>query len=93
VLITTLSHFPEMEAELELVGFGYNADLMSDEMEVPWTQTHWDSEFLSSRVPPSAPHSDDILRAFLLSLIFYSFPMGRGIQINECCLQAKNDLI
>jgi hypothetical protein len=33
VLTTTLSHFPKLESELELLGSGYNADLMNDEME------------------------------------------------------------
>jgi hypothetical protein len=33
-LTAILSHFPELELELELLGFGYNADLMKDEMEI-----------------------------------------------------------
>jgi hypothetical protein len=33
-LIAVLSHFPELELELELLGSGYNADLTRDEMEV-----------------------------------------------------------
>jgi hypothetical protein len=33
VLTAVLSHFPELESELELLGSGYNADLMKDEME------------------------------------------------------------
>jgi hypothetical protein len=32
-----LSHFPELELELELLGSGYNADLTKDEMEALWT--------------------------------------------------------
>jgi hypothetical protein len=28
-----LSYFPELEVELVLMGSGYNADLLSDEME------------------------------------------------------------
>jgi hypothetical protein len=35
-LIAVLSHFPELELELELLRFGYNADLMKDEMEDLW---------------------------------------------------------
>jgi hypothetical protein len=57
VLTATLLYFPEMEADLELLGSGYNADLMSYEMEALWTQTHWASESLSSRVHPLAAHS------------------------------------
>jgi hypothetical protein len=36
-LTTVLSHFPELELELELLGSGYNADLTKDEMEALWT--------------------------------------------------------
>jgi hypothetical protein len=32
-LIVALSYFPEPEAEVELLGSGYNADLMSDGIE------------------------------------------------------------
>jgi hypothetical protein len=35
-----LSHFPERESELELLGSGYNTDLTKDEMEAFWTRTH-----------------------------------------------------
>jgi hypothetical protein len=33
-LIVVLSHFLELEYELELLGYGYNADLTNDEMEI-----------------------------------------------------------
>jgi hypothetical protein len=33
VLTAVLLHFPGLESELELLGFGYNADQMSDDME------------------------------------------------------------
>jgi hypothetical protein len=36
-LTAALSHFPEAESVLELLGSGYNADLMTDEMEAFWT--------------------------------------------------------
>jgi hypothetical protein len=49
------SHFLELESELELLGSGYNADLMNDEMETPWTRTCRASESLSSRVPHNPP--------------------------------------
>jgi hypothetical protein len=51
-LTTILSHFPELELDLKLLGSGYNANLMKDEMEVFWTRTLQASESLSSRVPP-----------------------------------------
>jgi hypothetical protein len=33
VLTVILSHFPEVQSELELLGSGYTADLTNDEME------------------------------------------------------------
>jgi hypothetical protein len=33
VLTAALSYFPEVVIELDLLGSGYNADLLSDEME------------------------------------------------------------
>jgi hypothetical protein len=38
-LTTVLSHFPELELELELLGSEYNADLTKDEMEVLWSDS------------------------------------------------------
>jgi hypothetical protein len=57
VLTAVLSHFLELEVELDLLGFGYNADLSCDEMETLWTWTHRASESLSPWVPPSAARS------------------------------------
>jgi hypothetical protein len=56
-LTTSLSHFPELEVELELLEHDYNADLMSGEMEALCTQTRRAKESLSSRVNPSAARS------------------------------------
>jgi hypothetical protein len=39
VLSTIISHFPELEAELELIGSGCNAHLMEDLVDVLWAQT------------------------------------------------------
>jgi hypothetical protein len=36
VLVTALSHFPEPEAELELLGSGRNAVLMEDHVDALW---------------------------------------------------------
>jgi hypothetical protein len=47
-LAAVLLHFPELEVELDLLGFGYNVDLMSNEMEILWTQTRRATESLSS---------------------------------------------
>jgi hypothetical protein len=56
-LTAVLSHFPELEIELDLLGSGSNADLSCDEMETLWTRTRQASESLSWWVPPSAAHS------------------------------------
>jgi hypothetical protein len=53
-LTAILSHFPELEVKLDLLGSGYNADLSCDEMEALWPRTRRASESLSSHVPPSA---------------------------------------
>jgi hypothetical protein len=39
-LTVVLSYFPELASELELLGSGYNTDLMSDEMETLWARAH-----------------------------------------------------
>jgi hypothetical protein len=57
VLTAILSHFPELESDFELLGFGYNVNLMKDEMEAFWTRTHRPSKSLSWRVPLLATHS------------------------------------
>jgi hypothetical protein len=56
-LTTVLSHFPELESELGLLGFRYNASLTDGEMEILWTRTRRVSETISSRVFLSATRS------------------------------------
>jgi hypothetical protein len=51
VLTTVLLHFLELEVELDLLGSGYNANRLCDEMETLWTRTCRASKSLSSRVP------------------------------------------
>jgi hypothetical protein len=48
VLTAVLSHFPEMDVKLDLLGSGYNTNLSCDEMENLWTQTNRASYSLSS---------------------------------------------
>jgi hypothetical protein len=52
-LITTLSQFPKLEPELELLGSGHNADLTENQLDALWTRTRRASESLSSSVLPS----------------------------------------
>jgi hypothetical protein len=56
-LITVLTHFPELEPELELFGSGYYADLLVGQLEIFWTWTCHASESLSSWIPPSVARS------------------------------------
>jgi hypothetical protein len=37
LLATTVLHFPELEAEPELLGSGHNVDLMEDQVDALWT--------------------------------------------------------
>jgi hypothetical protein len=56
-LTVTLSHFPKLEVELDLLGSSYNANRSSDEIETLWAWTYWASESLSLCVPPLVTRS------------------------------------
>jgi hypothetical protein len=56
-LIAILSHYFELELELELLGSRYNVDLTKDEMEIFLTRTCRALGSTSSRVPLSVAHS------------------------------------
>jgi hypothetical protein len=53
VLVATLSQFPELGAELELLGSGHNVDLTKDQVDALWTQTRQTLDTLASFVTPS----------------------------------------
>jgi hypothetical protein len=53
VLVAALSHFLELETELELLRSGCNADLTDDQADALWTRVRVASDSLSSHVPPS----------------------------------------
>jgi hypothetical protein len=90
-LTAILLHFPKLELELELLGFGYNADLTKDQMEVFWTQTrrlqnlcHQGSLLrllIALLMVPGRSSSD----SFVITLFFllYPFPVSYETQINE----------
>jgi hypothetical protein len=52
-LVVILSHFPGLGIELELLGSGRIVDLMEDQVDALWTQTHQASDLLASFIPPS----------------------------------------
>jgi hypothetical protein len=56
VLVAAVSHFLELEAELELLGSGRNVDLKEDQVDALWTQTRQASESLVAFIPPSVAH-------------------------------------
>jgi hypothetical protein len=55
-LVATLSHFPELKSELELLGFGQNADLTDDQADALWPLVSVASDSLTSLVPSSITH-------------------------------------
>jgi hypothetical protein len=55
-LSTTVSYFPELEFELELLVSGHNADLMEDRVDALWTRMHRASKSLVAFIPPSVAH-------------------------------------
>jgi propanediol utilization protein len=61
-LITALSHFLELETELELLGSGRNVHLTEGQLDALWTQTRQALESLALGIPPSVAHDspDDI---------------------------------
>jgi hypothetical protein len=52
-LVTTLSHFLELEAELELLGSSHNAALMKDQVDALWIMLRPSSDLLALHVLPS----------------------------------------
>jgi hypothetical protein len=52
-LVAALSHFLELKSEMELLGFGCNADLTVDQADALWNWVHAASDSLASHVPPS----------------------------------------
>jgi hypothetical protein len=51
MLVAALSHFPELNFELELLGSGRNADLIEDQADALWTQVRAALNSLASHVP------------------------------------------
>jgi hypothetical protein len=52
-LVTTVSHFPELKTDLEVLGSGHSADLIEDKAVALWTRVHAASDLLVSYVPSS----------------------------------------
>jgi hypothetical protein len=56
-LVAALSHFSELNTELELLRSGRNADMREDQVDALWTQVCVASDSLASHVLPSIPHN------------------------------------
>jgi hypothetical protein len=54
--VATVSHFPKLKSELELLGSECNADLIEDEADGLWTRVNTTSNSLVSYVPSSVAH-------------------------------------
>jgi hypothetical protein len=52
-LVDTLSHFPELEAELEILRFGRNTALMEDQVDALWILACPATDLLASHILPS----------------------------------------
>jgi hypothetical protein len=56
VLVATLSHFPELKSELELLRSGHNADLVEDQADALWPLVDAASNLLALLIPSSVAH-------------------------------------
>jgi hypothetical protein len=56
-LVASLSHFPELNFELELLRSGRNVDLTEDQTDSLWTQVHVALDSLASHIPSSVTRS------------------------------------
>jgi hypothetical protein len=56
MLAAIMLHFPELGAELELLGYGCNMDPTEDQVDAIWTQTCQALESLAVFIPPSVEH-------------------------------------
>jgi hypothetical protein len=55
-LAVAMSHFPELEIELDLFGSRHKTDPTEDQVDALWTQTRQALESLAALIPPSVAH-------------------------------------
>jgi hypothetical protein len=60
MLVATLSHFPELGAELKLLGSGRGVDQSEDQVDFIWTGVRLALDFLALQVPLSVAHGPPI---------------------------------
>jgi hypothetical protein len=56
-LVTVVSHFPEVDADLEVLGSGCNTGLTEDEVNTLWSRVRAAVDSLASHVPSSVAHN------------------------------------
>jgi hypothetical protein len=56
-LVTVVLHFPEVDADLEVLGSGCNTGLTKDEVNALWSQVRAAADLLASHVPSLVAHN------------------------------------
>jgi hypothetical protein len=56
-LVAAISHFPKLDTDLDVLGFGRNARLMEDEADAIWSRVRVALDSLVSHVPSSVTHN------------------------------------
>jgi hypothetical protein len=54
VLVVTVSHFLELDADLEVLGFGGSVGLIDDEVDAIWSRVGAATDSLTSHISSSA---------------------------------------
>jgi hypothetical protein len=55
-LVAIVSHFPELDADLEVLRSRHNTRLAENEVDVLWSQVRASTDSVASHVPPSIDH-------------------------------------
>jgi hypothetical protein len=56
-LVATVSHFLELDVDLEVLGSGRSVELTEDEAEALWSRVRAASDSLASYIPSSVAHN------------------------------------
>jgi hypothetical protein len=56
-LVAAVSHCPELDTDLEVLGSGHSMGLTEDEVDALWSQVRMAADSLASHVPSSVAHN------------------------------------
>jgi hypothetical protein len=56
-LVVAVSHFPDLDADLEVLGSGHSAGLIEDEVDALWSWVCMAADSLVSHVPSLVAHN------------------------------------